>query len=208
MDSGRSLTSEADINQHIQAFYVSLYSNDVSVENNLEARQKCLLSVPVRMTPAMNESLTSEITTTEVSSALKDLPPDKAPGHDTIPKELLQEMWDDIGEDLVSFIRDSLDKGEIAKSIKYGLTSLIPKEGTLTLIKNFRPISVLPSTYKLIAKTLANRVQPILPSCVQDTQTAFVKERNILDNVFLATESIHYACESGQEIVILLLDFE
>jgi hypothetical protein len=66
----------------------------------------------------------------------------------------------------------------------------------------------LPATYKIIAKTLANRLQPLLPSCILPTQTAFVKNRCILDNVLLATEAIEWAKESQQDTILLLLDFE
>lgn len=85
----------------------------------------------------MNERLTVDFTLQELKTALRDMPSDKAPGHDTIPKELLQELWDDIGDDILSYIQESLDSGHIDNSIKYGVTSLIPKDGSLTLIKNF-----------------------------------------------------------------------
>lgn len=55
---------------------------------------------------------------------------------------------------------------------------------------------------------MANRIQPFLPQIILPTQTAFVKNRCILDNDFLATEAIKWAKESRQNLVILLLDFE
>jgi hypothetical protein len=86
--------------------------------------------------------------------------------------------------------------------------SLIPKAGSIALLKNLRPIVVLPAMYKIIAKTLVNRLQPLLPNCILPTQIAFVKNRCILDNVLLATEAIEWAKESKQDTVLLLLDFE
>lgn len=62
--------------------------------------------------------------------------------------------------------------------------------------------------YKLVAKALANRLQPFLPDCILPTQKTFVKDRCILDNVFLASEASDWAKESSQDLVILLLDFE
>jgi hypothetical protein len=64
------------------------------------------------------------------------------------------------------------------------------------------------ATYKIIAKTLANRLQPLLPSYILPTQTEFVKNRCILDKILLAIEAIEWAKESQQDIVLLLLDFE
>lgn len=177
---------------------MDLYANDQFVENNQDARTRFLASVPYLISTTTNDSPTIDFTLDEVHTALRDMPSDKAAGHDSIPKEVIQELWNYVGKDLLEFILESLDQGQIPDSFKYGLTSLIPKEGTLTSNRNFRPILVLPATYKLIAKTLANRVQPVLPDSLQPTQTAFVKERNILDNVK----------QSKQSTIILLLDFE
>lgn len=92
------------------------------MENNLQATQKSLSSVPTLVMESMNDTLRVEISFLKVSIALRDIPSDKTPRHDTIPKELLQELWDDIEEDLFTFIWESLERGEITKSIKYGLT--------------------------------------------------------------------------------------
>lgn len=118
------------------------------------------------------------------------------------------ELWDHVGEDLLLYIIGALMDGKLEDSIKYGITSITPKGDSLSLIKNLRPILVLTALYKLIAKVLANRIKPILPDCALPTQTAFVKNRCILDNVFLAREAIGWATESGQDVVIMLLDFE
>ena len=47
MDSRRSLTDEANIINYIQSYYVSLYTNDIIFNNNLQAREKFLSSVPL-----------------------------------------------------------------------------------------------------------------------------------------------------------------
>lgn len=118
-------------------------------------------------------------------------------------------MWDLVGVGVTEFFQDSLAEGQVEGSLKLGLYSLIPKGGSQSLLKNFRTISVMPNLHKITAKTLANRIQPLLPRIIQPTQTAFVKDRCILDNiVLLASEAIDWACESKQDLVIILLDFE
>jgi hypothetical protein len=66
----------------------------------------------------------------------------------------------------------------------------------------------LGSLYKILAKTLARRLQAHLPSIVRPSQTGFVEGRSILDNTFLAQEALEWAVESDQDLVLLLLDFE
>ena len=52
------------------------------------------------------------------------------------------------------------------------------------------------------------RLQLLLDYLIRPNQTDFIKRRSIIDNVFLAYESIEWAVESAQPMVMLLLDFE
>ncbi len=64
------------------------------------------------------------------------------------------------------------------------------------------------SPYKILAKTLARRLQDHLPNMIRPSQTGFVEGRSILDNTFLAQEAQEWVEESNQDLVLLLLDFE
>uniref|UniRef100_A0A7I4CEJ7 Reverse transcriptase domain-containing protein n=1 Tax=Physcomitrium patens TaxID=3218 RepID=A0A7I4CEJ7_PHYPA len=75
---------------------------------------------------------------------------------------------------------------------------MISKGGATTNIRKYWTITTLSSTYRMAAKTLTNRLQSVLSSCIRPTQTGFVKDRYILDNTK----------ESNQDLVIPLLDFE
>lgn len=161
------------------------------MENNVEGRRKCLNSVPYIVTEEMNKNLTSEILEKEVEMAVKDLPNNKTPGLDSIPNELLKVLWNIVGNDITEMLDETLNIRILHPPLNEGLTSMIPKSDILINIRNFRPIAVLTSTYKIMAKTLVNILQPILPKVILPTQTAFVKERSILDNIVLATEAIH-----------------
>jgi hypothetical protein len=96
------------------------------------------------------------------------------------------------------------------------MITLIPKSGEHSQLGNRRPITLLGSTNKIIAKTLARRIQEFLPLrriqeflplrriqeflplrriqeflplVIRPYQSGFVEGRNILDNNFLAQEA-------------------
>ncbi|KAL4311813.1 hypothetical protein GQ457_01G032130 [Hibiscus cannabinus] len=61
-----------------------------------------------------------------------------------------------------------------------------------TLMKHYRPISLCNVVYKTCSKVLANRLKDLMPLCIVEDQSAFVKGRLISDNVIVANELFHY----------------
>ena len=67
---------------------------------------------------------------------------------------------------------------------------LIPKKAGAEDLRDFRPINLVGSLYKWLAKVLANRLKKVVGKVVSKAQGAFVKRRQILDAVLIANEAI------------------
>ena len=73
----------------------------------------------------------------------------------------------------------------------------------------FRPISLCNVIYKIISKVLANRLKPIINDIISKSQSAFIANRLITDNVLIAFESLHHMktnCTGRTGFMALKLD--
>jgi hypothetical protein len=157
---------------------------------------------------AMNANMTQPLSLAEITKAITLLPKGKALGHDGIPTKLFQKYVDEVTPTLLLAFKAMLAWGLTSKYINKGMITLISKSGDRSKLGNWCPITLLGSIYKILAKTLARRIQEFLPLVIRPNPTGFVKGRSILDNNFLAQEVLVWAPESGQDLVLLLLDFE
>ena len=85
---------------------------------------------------------------------------------------------------------------------------MIPKKTNAVNIKDYHPISLVGSLYKLLAKVLAHKLQGVLDKLISDSQNSFVRGRQILDSVLIANECLDSRLKSGVPGVIIKLDIE
>ncbi|KAK2662891.1 hypothetical protein Ddye_001465 [Dipteronia dyeriana] len=103
---------------------------------------------------------------------------------------------------LHGFYQDSL----VIKDLNCTFIALIPK--CLTSLKDYRPISLASSLYKVLAKVLSNRVKRVMLSVIGPTQMAFIKGHQIVDNFDMVEEVIHYWKKDEKGGLLVKLDFE
>ncbi len=205
---GSIVTGQNDLTQHITKFYAKLYSSSASTTGTKEAKQRCWTSIPSKVSGECNVALTKKLSLEEIHTAINALPKGKAPGEDGLPMEFFHACAEETAPILLQAFSAMLNSGSASASINKGLITLIPKAGDRAKIGNWRPITLLGSTYKVLAKVLAGRVKAVLPQVIRPNQTGFVEGRSIIDNTFMAQEALEWAEESEQDLVLLLLDFE
>jgi len=64
------------------------------------------------------------------------------------------------------------------------------------------------SLYKIVAKSLANQLQRVVGKVVSETQTTFVKDRQILHGLLIANEAVDEARKMKKELLLFKVDFE
>ncbi|GKD97373.1 RNA-directed DNA polymerase, eukaryota, reverse transcriptase zinc-binding domain protein, partial [Tanacetum coccineum] len=110
---------------------------------------------------------------------------DKAPGPDEFSFRFLRRFWDDFQTEVVEFVHEFSDLEVITQGCNVSFITLIPKCENPTLIKDFRPISLIGLQYKIIAKLLADSLVKVVDSIVSPEQSAFIKGRQITDGALM-----------------------
>lgn len=91
----------------------------------------------------------------------------------------------------------------ILKKLNATFITRIPKIEYPQAASDYRPISLSNIIYKIMSKILANRLKKFLPSIISPYQAAFIKGRQISDNVFIAHEMIHtMRAQRGKEFLM------
>ena len=94
------------------------------------------------------------------------------------------------------------------KSLNSTFIVMVPKKEGADDFKDFRPISLVGSLYKLIAKVLANRLKKVMSRLVNKAQNVFVEGRQILDASLIANEAIDSMTRRKEKGILCKLDVE
>ena len=144
----------------------------------------------------------------EVVQVLRGLQGDKTLGPDGFTMAFFQKCWRVVEADVMAFLEEVYEYCKFEKSINATFISLIPKKMNATNIRDFRPISLIGSVYKLLAKVLANRLARVLDGLVSESQNSFVGGRKTLDSVLIANECLDSRLKSRIPGLICKLDIE
>jgi hypothetical protein len=125
------------------------------------------------------ELLEEPYSRTEIDEVVRKLPNDKSPGPDGFNNELLKKGWPVIKEDFYRLFNSFHDSNLCFRSISSSYITLIPKVDGARFVLEFRRISLLNTSAKLITKLLANRPQPVICSLIHKNQYGFIKSRTI-----------------------------
>ena len=102
------------------------------------------------------DGIEGKVMLSEASEAVKGLHNDKSPGPDGFTANFYKAFWPEIGYLLVRSFNFAFETGSLSVSQKQGLITLIPKPGkSKEKIDNWRPISLLNTTQKILSTIMA-----------------------------------------------------
>ena len=137
-----------------------------------------------------------KVSAEECLKDLNDFQNEKSPGTDGLPAEFYKFFWKELHLDMIKSFNFAFDTGTLTISQRRGIITLIPKPNKdATSLENLRPISLLNVDYKILTKTIAKRLEKVLPKIINPDQTGYVKGRYIGENVRLISDNVIYKRE-------------
>ena len=109
---------------------------------------------------------------------------------------------------MVDVFNECFANGEPCQSMKASLTRLVFKRDDRRCLKNWRPISLLNSDYKIGSKALSLRLSKVLGSFINTDQTCSFWHRSIFSNLTLLRDTLHFIDWSGETGILISLDQE
>ena len=207
LDDGLIVDNQVDIIKNIGVFYETLYTSNkvsrhqideylsnINIENIVSDEDKHEL-----------DKMPREIECRNVMMSMKD---NRAPGYDGIPIEYYKCFWDLINDVYMKMINECWQVKDLPISMRTAILSLIHKSNDKDRLKNYRPISLMNSDYKILAFIFADRLQKVIHYIVNQDQSAYVKGRYIGCNIRNLIDIFEYCENEGIEGALLNIDYE
>ena len=137
-----------------------------------------------KVSPECFAALLRPITKQDVWDVIFVMDNNKSSGPNGYNVFFFKKAWNIIGDDIFVAINEFFIIGKILKQINHAIIALILKTDHASQVNHFRPISCCNLLYKIVSKILANRIAPVLENIIGESQSAFLKNRKMMDNIF------------------------
>nr|GEX84239.1 RNA-directed DNA polymerase, eukaryota, reverse transcriptase zinc-binding domain protein [Tanacetum cinerariifolium] len=158
---------------------------------NKKRSQLAIRDFPFELSLDQRADMERDVSMEEIKRAAWDCGLDKSPRPGGFTFGFYRRYWGFLESDVVEAVTYFFQYGSFPKGGNSSFIALIPKMQDAKLVKDFRPISLIGSLYKIVSKILVNRMVVVLGELVNEVHSAFVANRQILDGPFIIDELLN-----------------
>jgi hypothetical protein len=131
-----------------------------------------------------------------------------SPGIDSLSLEFYTVNWETVRSELLLFLNHMFLDKQISWRQKYGIIVCLPKSTSPRTLEDYRPISLLTTEYKLLARIYARRLRHNLADQLQNNHFCGVPGNSIQDAISYTRDVLAHAEANGTPICVSTLGFQ
>ena len=206
-ENGTIIENKDEILLETQNFYKNLWETDHQIDQ-LAQNDYVKIMASSKFDQQDADDIEKLICENEVSLAIDQLNKDSSPGADGLTSNFYKTFKYLIISDLTEVFNNCFFKKEMSPSMKQAIIKLLYKKNDRLLLKNWRPISLLNTDYKILSKILSNRITPILNKIISSNQKCGLPGRKIDHLLYNVQAIIEIAKQKNEKFGLILIDFE
>ena len=179
---GETHKKEGEILSQVRQFYQHLYTRE---EVDPEATTQLLQHITNTLQPTDTTHLEELIGDVEVKKAIKESNNNKSPGPDGLTYEFYKTFESQVTVILTELYNNIHIGGRMEDGMRDSYIRFIYKKGDKGELKNWRPISLSNTDYKIMSKVLTNRLNEVLPQLINEDQVGGISGRSIQRHLYL-----------------------
>lgn len=148
------------------------------------------------------------ITMSELEYALKVAKRNKAVGPDGIPVEMLKCLSQKSKEKLLQMLNKMYQTGEMPEDFQLSSFVPIPKKRNARKLTEFRTISLMSHTLKLLLAIINRRIERKIDEHMSETQYGFMAHKGTRDAIVLFKMLVQRALAVNRSIYVCYIDYE
>ena len=171
---GNRVSNPTLLDKMVEDFFKDLFKEEISHREipNQEGQQF--------LSENQVDMLTKPVSKEAVKKALFEMAPFKSLRVDGFHAGFYQRMWDIVGDTLCNFVQDFLKTGLLLQGANDTILALILEVQHPEALTQLRSISLCNVAYKVITKTMTNKLKDIMASVISPNQCSFDPRDNVI----------------------------
>ncbi|CAF5104682.1 unnamed protein product [Rotaria magnacalcarata] len=196
---GTMQQSKEGVKQRWTQYYSGLYKDEGGGDEMVKELEG--------ISPSYKEG-PQDILYSEVEEAIQTLKSNKSPGSDGITAEMIQAGGEQLTHEIHSLCNKAWHKGVIPEEWGKSILIPIPKKGDLSECANYRTISLISHTGKILLTVLLNRLKRHLDPYLSEEQAGFTQDRSTVHQILILRLLAEKAKRQEKKIYNCFIDFQ